>query len=170
MPQINLAGGTHGSFVQFAGTTDEERYAPYPVGKSLTMLQRAIKIIQNNIYKNNVHCNNYFKLLPRGRSFDNIWTDNSIWINYDPRFPTGFYGATNHSDTEITIYEDSFQRGHWWVVGTIVHELAHINGATGGTSIAAETALKFCGLSALFDPNAIGLRPGVKKDTGERMA
>jgi hypothetical protein len=41
MPQINLASGTHGSFVRFAGTADQERYLPYPEGRSLTILRQA---------------------------------------------------------------------------------------------------------------------------------
>jgi len=170
MPNINLAGGTHGTVVRFAGTADEERYEPYPAGRSLTILNHAIRIIQNNIYKKNVQCNSYFKHLPKGKTFDEIWEASTLWINYDPRVTNAFYGATNGSDTEITIYEDAFKRGHWWVVGTIVHELGHVGGAKGGLSIKAERALKFCGLSALYDPSAVGIYPSVKKDDDQRIA
>lgn len=132
------------------------------------MLKQAIWIIQHNIYKKQVHCNGYFKRLPKGRSFDDVWDDASIWINYDPRFTGNFYGATSATDTDITIYEDAFRRGYWWVAGTIVHELAHTNGASAAT-IAAETALKFCGLGAMFDPGAVDLHPRSLREDDDRV-
>ena len=169
MPKINVVGCGHGSFVRFRGQPDEERYSPYPEGRSLATLKHAITLIETHIYKKKKHCNSYFKTLPKGHTFDAVWEDPSIWINYDHRVTGAYYGATNDSDTEITIYEDAFRRGHWWVVGTILHELAHVNGALGGNSIAAESCLKFCGLSALFDPSAVGgIFPVVNRDTGDR--
>jgi hypothetical protein len=159
MPSINLAGGPHGTMVRFAGTADEERYEPYPPGRALTVLQHAMRIIERNIYKHNVQCNRYFSHLPGGRTFDNIWEDASIWISLDPRPIKAFFGATDDTNKNITIYAQTFHIGHWWAAGTLIHELAHAAGAPGGRSIQAERALKFCGLGALFDPGAVGIYP-----------
>lgn len=173
MPQINLAGGTHGSFTLAAGTADEMRFGAYPEGRSLTILKQAIWIIEHNIFKKKSHCNSYFKLLRAdgtSRSFDEVWSDDAIWINYDPRITIGWDGATNAVDgKEITLSEAAFQtRNRWYVTGVLVHELAHTNGAGVAPSIAASTALKFCGLGALYD-GAVGIAPRVQTDTDERV-
>src|SRR4051812_26238695 len=95
MPQINLAASGHGTLIQFAGTAGEERYGPYPAkGHALGTIQHAVRIIQNNIYKKNVSCNKRFNTLTKARSFDDVWSDKSIWINYDLR-NAGYFGATS---------------------------------------------------------------------------
>jgi hypothetical protein len=172
MPQVNLAGGPHGSFTTDAGTADETRFEPYPEGRPLSILKQAIWIIEHNIFKKKSHCNSYFKLLRAdgtSRSFDEVWSDPDIWINFDPRITNGWDGATNAVDgKEITLSQSAFQSGNrWYVTGVLVHELAHTNGAGGSPSKAASTALKFCGLAALYD-GAVGVAPRARKDTDER--
>jgi hypothetical protein len=170
MPQINLAASGHGTLIQFAGTADEERYEPYPAkGHALGTIQHAVRIIQNNIYKKNVSCNKRFKTLTKGRSFDEVWSDKSIWINYDPR-NAGYFGATSAADTDITVCDFAFKKGVWSVVATIVHELAHTNGAGPAPSMDAEDSLNFCGLGALYDKGAIGVRPRAAQENDERVA
>jgi hypothetical protein len=170
MPQINLAGGPHGTTTTDEGTADETRYWPYPRGDSLRLLQRAFFIITHNIYKKNVACNRYFRHLAGGRSFDDVWDDATIWINYEPRVGLGWDGATDQTGgKEITIGEAAFQKKNvWYVVGVLVHELAHANGAGGPPSRAAAEALKHCGLNALYD-GAIGVTPSAAKDDDERI-
>jgi len=173
MPQVNLASGPHGSFVLDAGTDDETRFEPYPEGRALTLLNQAIWIIQNNIFKKKSECNKYFKLLRAdgtSRSFDDVWSDPDIWINFDPRITNGWDASTNAVDgKEITLSQSAFQtRNRWYVAGVLVHELAHTNGAGGPPSKAASTALKFCGLAALYD-GAVGVAPRARRDTDERI-
>ena len=120
MPQVNLVGGPHGSFTTDAGTADEVRFEPYPGGRALSILKRAIWIIEHNIFKKKSHCNNYFKLLRAdgtSRSFDEVWSDPAIWINFDPRLTEGWDGATNAVDgKEITLSQSAFQTGNRWYV------------------------------------------------------
>jgi hypothetical protein len=174
MPQINLDGGPHGSNTLSPGTPDEARFLPYSPGRALTCLQRAFRIIQHNIFNKNNECNKYFKLLRAdgtSRSFDDVWSDPDIWISYEPRVSLGWDGLTNFVDgKEITIGEAAFAKGNvWYVTGVLVHELAHTNGAGGPPSKAASTALKFCGLAALYD-GAVGVRDRAARDTDERLA
>lgn len=170
MPQINLDGGPHGRVTRLAGTANEERYWPYPTGRSLDCLRRAISIIDKNIFKKNNACNIYFKTLttgPASRSFDDVWTDPAIWIGYDPRTGVAWDGSTTPDNKDISIGEDAFKRGSvWYVTAVLVHELAHTAGAGGPPSKAASTALKHCGLAALYD-GAVGVRAGT--DNGQRV-
>jgi hypothetical protein len=171
MAKINLDGGPHGSLTTNAGTADETRFWPYKPGRALDCIKKAVWIVEHNIFKKNVPCNRYFKTLRAdgtARSFDDVWSDPDIWISYEPRVGLGWDGATNAVDgKEITIGEEAFAKGNvWYVVGVLVHELAHTNGAGGPPSKAASTALKFCGLAALYD-GAVGER---EQDTNERLA
>jgi hypothetical protein len=172
MPKINLADGPHGSLTTDPGTSDEVRYWPYPPGRALHLLRRADFIVEHNIFRKKKSCNDYFKQLRGGntaRSFDEVWGDSDIWINYEPRVKLGWDGMTNDSNLDITIGEDAFRTGNvWYVTGILVHELAHTNGAGGAPSLAASTALKYCGLAALYD-GAVGVAPRVATGPDERI-
>jgi hypothetical protein len=174
MPQINLAGGPHGDITLSQGTPDEARFWGYPKkSRPLHLLQRAIFIIDHNIFKKNTHCNSYFKLLRAdgsSRSFDDVWRDADIWISYEPRTALGWDGLTNAVDgKEITIGEDAFRTGNvWYVTGVLVHELAHTNGAGLKPSKAAAEALRYCGLAALYD-GAVGVTPPLAQRTDDRV-
>jgi hypothetical protein len=47
---------------------------------------------------------------------------------------------------EIAVSETSFKIGRWTVLATLIHELAHSNGAPGGADKRAERAVYACGL------------------------
>jgi hypothetical protein len=49
------------------------------------------------------------------------------------------------------ISQFTIRMGRWSIAGTIVHELAHLNGAD-GHSHAAEETLKYCGLQSPLGP------------------
>jgi len=69
----------------------------------------------------------------------------------------GWYGVTfGASGKEISISQPAFKKGRWWVAGTLVHELAHVNGA-GQTTDAADATLLKCGLKNAYE-GAIGMR------------
>ncbi|MFC1642484.1 hypothetical protein ACFL5O_07330 [Myxococcota bacterium] len=98
--------------------------------------------------------NVYFKTLPGGKSLSALLADNTIWVNYSVSI--GAYGEAVIGGRELAIGPSAFRMGRWTVLATLIHELAHINGAPGGVSRAAEQALVACGLG-----RASELRTGV---------
>ena len=95
--------------------------------------------------------NVYFRALPGGRSLTQLLADGSIWVNYHP---TGhidglpdFFGVTDQvGGKEIGISVRRCRTGRWGMLGTLIHELAHSNGAAGGQDHSAEGAKLACGL------------------------
>ena len=72
--------------------------------------------------------NRYFKTLPNGRTLTELLNDSSIWLNHDATSP--FYGQTSVAyPKEVSIDSLAFRMGRWSVLATLVHELAHVNGA-----------------------------------------
>lgn len=78
-------------------------------------------------------------------------------------------GIRQDGSNDIGIGELAYLRGKEIVLATLIHELAHIAGALGGKSRAAEDALIHCGLGkqseadsniddphTLYDPDAKG--------------
>lgn len=93
--------------------------------------------------------NVYFKSIAEGsRSLLELLSDSNMWINYHPTF--NGYGITpgygSGFATEFAIATFAFRAGKRLVLATIIHELAHCNGAPGGDSRVAEQALIACGL------------------------
>ena len=81
-----------------------------------------------------------------GRTFDDVFNDQDIWISYHWDKSAGFDGLTSmKKEKEITISQSAFDRGLRAVAATIVHELAHVNGAPAAPSTAAESTLQNCG-------------------------
>jgi len=76
-----------------------------------------------------------------------------VWVSYDPGGQGGRYGATLGNEITITAY--ALRMGRWTVAATLVHELAHVNGAP-GTDKQAEHTLASCLLQKLEDPTIIG--------------
>ena len=152
MAKVNIPGSGHARFTSAAGN----RYWEYDDPKILNVLNQAIFILDHNV-KGMKSCNKCFAKLPGGRTFDDVWADNTVWVNYEPRANMGFYGVTHGvGGKDISISKLAFNRGRWYVAGTIVHELAHVNGAPANTAEADETLLN-CGLTDMYD-GVIGLR------------
>lgn len=86
----------------------------------------------------------YFVTLPLARSLTQLLADSSIWVNYNPIIPD--FGEAIIGGTELSIGRSAFAMGRWSVLATLVHELAHINGAPGGSSKAAEEAVLAAGM------------------------
>ena len=85
--------------------------------------------------------------------------NSDIWISYHSRTGDGFFGLTSTKrPKEITITGDAFAGGIRVVAATIVHELAHVNGAPGAPSSMAEGSLNSCGFGDQFNPNAVGIQ------------
>jgi hypothetical protein len=170
MPSVNDDGRLHASFIE-SSVGEDFLFWPYSGGAPRATLTRAMAIIQKNIFGKINSCNSYFANLPGGSTFDALWSDPNLWLNWDPRPNPGFYGATAGSRRkEITISNFALNRGTWVTVATIVHEMAHVNGAPGAPSMAAENALTPCGLKGLVDRGAIGMRPRAESESGNRYA
>ncbi len=89
--------------------------------------------------------NVYFRSLPNGRSLTDLLNDGSLWLNHDP--VSNAYGITSGAHpTEMAINASAFRIGRWTVLATLVHELAHVNGAPGGNDRRAEEAVLACGM------------------------
>jgi len=98
-----------------------------------------------------------FNRLPGGRTLQSMAVS-SIWINYDAS--GGSWGWTMPSafPDDIVITGYTCRMGRWSLLGTFVHELAHLNGAD-GFSHAAEETLRGCGLQSPrgpYDPSIRG--------------
>jgi len=158
MPKINTPGSGHvrhevGNFRFWAYTT------PGP----LYMLSAAFVLISNRSLSSK-RCDDCFKRLPGGRSFKEVWDDETIWISYDPRTDRTWYGCHTKlvftkeiTHDLISISQVAFAKGVEWVAGTLVHELAHANGAPGKPSPLADATLLECDFKAAYE-GALGQR------------
>jgi len=159
MAKIHLPGSAYTAPAAISGW----QWLPYAAKGHLATLRAAMSIIENRI-KGHKPCNQAFKALSGGRTFSQVWADNSIWVSYDPGKQSKRYGATLGTK-HVTLSDYTMKMGRWTVAATLVHELAHTNGAS-GTDSKAEDTLKSCLLKGLHDPAIIGnLRrpaPGTK--------
>jgi len=131
--QINI--GDHAS--------PEVGYQAFPVRHRGTVRWARTRAIW--ISRNKASADVYFRGLPGGRSLTALLADNSIWVNFHATI--AHFGETNAvGGSEIAIGPRAFRIGRWTVLATLIHELAHANGAPGGASRLAEEALPHCGL------------------------
>lgn len=137
--QINLGDhvSPHAGFIAFPNSRRETmRWAR----------QRAIWIARN-IPSADV----YFRSIAAGsRSLTALLSDSNLWVNFHATLND--FGVTPGAAgfaTECAIGPSAFRIGRWTVLATLIHELAHCNGAPGGASTTAEDALPHCGLGTL---------------------
>ena len=90
--------------------------------------------------------NKYFMHLPFRRSLTELLDMKSIWVNYSVSLRAIDYGETTLF-FEIALAPGPFRIGRWQVLGTLIHELAHSDGAAWGPNdTEAEESLIACGL------------------------
>lgn len=158
MPTIHVPGDGHATPAPLADGTTWGEYSDPKIKKTL---ERALFILKHNV-RGMKPCNTCFAALPGGRTFDAVIADASIFISFDASGPNS--GVTNAvGGKEVTIGASEFRGGRWTVAATLVHELAHTNGASGAT-LDAENTLKCCGLFGLFRPGSIGMRDDDEED------
>jgi hypothetical protein len=151
MPTVHVAGDGHTEPLPLA---DGTRWDAYDDPKIRKILDQALFILKHNI-RGMAPCDKCFKDLPGGRSFQEVFDDASVFISFDPSGPNS--GVTNQvGGKDITVGAGEFKVGRWSVAATLVHEMAHVNGA-GTDSLDAENTLKCCGLGGLFRPGSIGM-------------
>lgn len=123
-------------------TSPVTRYVTVPSSKRETL--RWARTKAKAIAQGNPKANAYFKTLADGRSLTQLLNDSSIWINYCPGLT--LFGEAQISGKELALGPRPFAQGKWVVLGTLIHELAHINGAPNTATVEAEEALYHCGL------------------------
>jgi hypothetical protein len=135
-------------------TSPHAGYIAFPLRHRDTMRwvrQRAIWIARNK-----PSADVYFRGICAGaRSLTDLLADSNIWVNYHATMnDLGVTPGAAGFATECAIGPRAFRRGRWTVLATLIHELAHCNGAAGGASTAAEDALPHCGLGRLDELNS----------------
>ena len=156
--KINTSASGHGNL-----TITGDHWWAYTDATALKCLEQAMFILKNNI-KGMKPCNERFKKLSGTRTFDDVLNDDTIWISYDSRTTVDWYGITNFvGGKEISISQLAFNKGRWWVAGTLVHEMAHTNGASATTGDADDTLL-YCGVKNAYE-GVIGINQSGTSDT-----
>ena len=122
------------------------QYLPYTDAAKLKTVERALWILKHNV-KGLKPCNDCFKKLPNGRTFDEILDDPDTFIHCDPDNSGKKFGGTRIGTKNVTITEYVLRMGRWLVASTLVHEFAHVNGAPTDTHD-AEGTLPCCGFGA----------------------
>jgi hypothetical protein len=146
--KLNLPGVGHRGPPSIAGW----QWLPIANAAYHSRLQGAINIINSRILAFGP-CNAAFRALPGGRTFAQVWNDPAVWISFDPGGKGGRFGAT--LGKEVTLSQYTYRMGQWTLVATLIHELAHVNGADGITH-AAERTLQKCLMGAHHDPTILG--------------
>jgi hypothetical protein len=129
-------------------------------------IQGAVNIITSRV-RGQGSCNEAFKRLRGGRTFDQVWADPLVWLSYDPGGQEGRFGAT--LGKEVTLSQYTCRMGQWTLVATLIHELAHVNGADGLTHD-AEAMLQKCLMGAHHDPNILGQIRSAPRPGGSKVA
>ncbi len=159
------AGGTTIQYNVFLNSSTKEVTRQNKIRQTKAIIDRLDKKL--NLYG---PCNKYFKKLPKGKTFSDFWRDNSIFINFSPSTSAGFFGATHSNDKDVCITAWCLDtHNKWMIAATLVHEYAHIAGAPGGASHAAEKAADMCGFKPQYDPTILGSIEKLSKDL-ERLA
>lgn len=142
MARINGPDGT--IYSQPDTGKDGTTWAPFQDPAQIAVVRRALSILRLQVAPM-ASINDYFRGLPNHRSFQEVVEDPRIWISRDPAGPAAAETVGMH----ITVGREPLRWGYWAVAATLLHELAHINGATdiGGQ---AEEALNHGGLKQHF--------------------
>jgi hypothetical protein len=150
MPTVHVPGDGHPTPAPLA---DGTRWDAYSDAKIKHILDQALFILRHNV-RGSRPCDDCFSRLPGGRTFTDVFDDPSVFVSFDPSGP---FPATTDSvgGREVSINASEFRIGRWSVAATLVHELAHVNGAD-TVSADAENTLRCCGFAAHFRPGATG--------------
>jgi hypothetical protein len=152
MPTIHVPGDGHATPVPLGDGTRWDEYSDPKIKK---ILEQAIFILRHNV-RGMRPCEDAFSALPGGRTFTQVLDDASVFVSFDPAGPNS--GRTDAvGGKEITIGAREFRVGRWSVAATLVHELAHVNGAD-AVGADAENTLRSCGFSSHFRPGVVGAR------------
>ena len=149
MPNIHISSSKYSAPSKLQGW----QWLPFTDKVMANVINRAVTLIDKRI-KGVQSCEAAFKALPGGKTFADIWSQPNVWISYDPDKSGSKYGVTlSRQHVSITAY--ALAMGEWMAAATLIHELAHVNGAPGNDTQAEDTLLK-CLLKDHHNPNIIG--------------
>lgn len=144
MPRINgdreKTGGDGVVFSVPDDSADGTTWAAFQEKPLVDTVKSALSILQKKIAVMD-GVNDFFVKLPNHRSFKDIVDDPRVWICHDPKGPA----SAETVGTYITLGREPLRWGVWAVAATLVHEMAHIGGATDEDG-QAEKALLHAGL------------------------
>ncbi|EYF01090.1 hypothetical protein [Chondromyces apiculatus] len=135
------------------GPPPSQPMPPHLVGQ----VQRGIDLLMTRILGCE-SCEQEFRTLPRGLSFTQI-VNLGVYVNYHPANNTDWGWMDTGYPQDIVLTPLAIRMGRWAIAGTIVHEIAHLNGAPGGNDHAAEHTLSKCRLMSQngpYDRNIVG--------------
>jgi hypothetical protein len=159
MPHINRPSLNHKSNFK---TRDGDRWLPFTEDAQINrMIDAFMEINKRVIWDKTVlkSCNRAFCNLPGGRDFAAVWRDPDVYVSFNPNPDPTLTGITFKKDITISSWLFSNPNGAHLIAGTLVHELAHVNGAPGGMeSKAAESTVPLCGFDDLYNPAVVGIR------------
>jgi hypothetical protein len=148
MPRVNTPASAHAGPAAAAGW----QWQAFANASYLAAVNSAIATINTRI-RGIATCDAAFRALPGGKTFSQVWADPTVWISYDPTPTAQRYGAT--LGKEVTLSQYTCKMGSWTIVATLIHELAHVNGAD-GISNDAESTLQHCLMKDHYNPAIIG--------------
>lgn len=123
---------------------DKTEWTPFTDPTQIDTVRGALQILQDKV-STIPSCDQYFQGLPGRRSFADVLADPYVWISRDAAGPA----AAETEGKQITLSTRTVAQGRWAVAATLVHEFAHVNGAS-DVDGQAEKALLHCGLQGHF--------------------
>jgi len=157
MPNINRPARKHETNFR---TRDGDTWEPFTDERHIDLMIGAFMVINKNVIWDKgilKACNCAFAKLPLRRDFASVWRDPGIWVSFNANPDEGLYGVTYKKDIAIASRLFKLVDPVRVIAATLVHELAHVNGAPGGfESKAAEATLPPCGFDDLYNPATVG--------------
>jgi hypothetical protein len=125
-------------------------------GQRIRRLREAIAHINRRI-RVHTEANRAFLAIPGGRGFslDTLLAGPDIIVCFDPVHHGPILAATPLVGRRISITEFGFRSTGRSVEATLIHELAHVNGAS-GTTRDAENVLRRSRMGDQFNPRVVG--------------
>jgi hypothetical protein len=158
MPNINRPSLKHETKFK---TKDGDRWLPFTDDAQIQQMIDAFMVINSKVIWDKTilkNCNRAFCNLPGRRDFAAVWRDPGVYVSFNPNPDPSFTGITFKKDITISSWLFKNPNAARLIAGTLVHELAHVNGAPGGmVSKAAEATLPPCGFDDLFNPALVGM-------------
>lgn len=159
MPQINFLNSNHK-----LPAIIESHARPFMPKKNehdewrVGQLKLAIQWIQSAVLDGEKYwhtCDEAFKLLPGGQKFSDLWKDPQIWVSFQRDPDPKLFGEAVRWGKDVAVSYGSFVKGWKMVAATLIHEFAHLNGASSKTTDAEDTLLH-CGLADQHRQEIIG--------------
>lgn len=131
-------------------SADGTTWAAFESAEDIRKVNSALEILRTQVQPRK-SVDDFFRRLPYHHSFEEVLGDARVWICFDPAGPAAAETKTFY----ITLGRKTIKAGYWTIAATLLHELAHVNGAT-DIGNEAEQALLHAGLKAHYvESNAV---------------